>query len=122
MAKEKLVLAYSGGLDTSVLVHWLKEIGYDVIALLIDLGQKVEDLEEIRQKGIKAGAIKVLTEDAKEEFVKDYVNLSIKWNAVYEGTYLLGTSLARPLIAKKTNSSCQKRRSCGCWSWSYRKR
>lgn len=101
MSKEKLVLAYSGGLDTSVLVHWLDRQGYDVIALCIDLGQKVEDLEEIRQKGLKAGAAKVLIENVQEEFVQDYVIPAIQWNAVYEGTYLLGTSLARPLIAKK---------------------
>ncbi len=101
MAKEKLVLAYSGGLDTSVIVHWLTQHGYDVIALCLDLGQKVEDLEEIRQKGLKAGASKVLMEDVQEEFVNDYVIPSIQWNALYEGTYLLGTSLARPLIAKK---------------------
>jgi argininosuccinate synthase len=101
MSREKLVLAYSGGLDTSVLVHWLNAQGYDVIALCLDLGQKVEDLEEIREKGAKAGAVKVLIEDVQEEFVRDYVLPAIQWNAIYEGTYLLGTSLARPLIAKK---------------------
>ncbi len=101
MPKEKIVLAYSGGLDTSILVHWFKEQGYEVIALCLDLGQKVEDLEEIRQKGFAAGASKVLVENVEEEFVRDYVNPAIQWNAVYEGTYLLGTSLARPLISKK---------------------
>ncbi len=101
MNREKLVLAYSGGLDTSVILHWLNNQGYEVIALCLDLGQKVEDLDEIIEKGKKAGAAKVLVENVEEEFVKDYVFSSIYWNALYEGTYLLGTSLARPLIAKK---------------------
>ena len=94
MSKEKVVLAYSGGLDTSVIVHWLAFQGYDVIALCLDLGQKVENLDEIRQKGLKAGAVDVLIEDVRKEFVEDYVFRAIEWNAVYEGTYLLGTSLA----------------------------
>ena len=101
MPREKIVLAYSGGLDTSVIVHWLASQGYEVIALCLDLGQKVEDLEEIRKKGRQAGASKVLIEDVREEFVRDYVFRALEWNALYEGTYLLGTSLARPLIAKK---------------------
>ena len=101
MPREKIVLAYSGGLDTSVIVHWLASRGYEVIALCLDLGQKVEDLEEIRKKGRQAGASKVLIEDVREEFVRDYVFRALEWNALYEGTYLLGTSLARPLIAKK---------------------
>jgi len=101
MKKEKLVLAYSGGLDTSVLVHWLDQNGYEVIALYLNLGQKVEDIEFILEKGKKAGAAKVLIQNVEEEFVKDYVMPSIHWNALYEGTYLLGTSLARPLISKK---------------------
>ena len=101
MPKEKIVLAYSGGLDTSVIVHWLASQGYEVIAFCLDLGQKVEDLEEIRKKGKQAGASKVLIEDVREEFVRDYVFRALEWNALYEGTYLLGTSLARPLIAKK---------------------
>ena len=101
MSQGKIVLAYSGGLDTSVIVHWLASKGWEVVALCLDLGQKVENLEEIRQKGLKAGASKVVLENVEEEFVKDYVFPSIQWNALYEGTYLLGTSLARPLIAKK---------------------
>ena len=101
MKREKLVLAYSGGLDTSVIVHWLNQQGYEVIALCLDLGQKVEDLDEILEKGKKAGAKQVLVENVEEEFVQDYVFPSIHWNALYEGTYLLGTSLARPLISKK---------------------
>ncbi len=101
MNKSKLVLAYSGGLDTSVIVHWLASQGYEVLALCLDLGQQVEDLEEIRAKGLRAGATEVLIEDVREEFVRDYVHPAIQWNALYEGTYLLGTALARPLIAKK---------------------
>ncbi|MDC0188299.1 argininosuccinate synthase [bacterium] len=101
MKREKLVLAYSGGLDTSVILHWLNSQGYEVIALCLNLGQKVEDLDKILEKGEKAGASKVLVENVEEEFVKDYVLKAINWNALYEGTYLLGTSLARPLIAKK---------------------
>lgn len=101
MNNKKVVLAYSGGLDTSIIVHWLVKQGYKVIALLINLGQKTEDLDSIREKGLNAGAEKVLVEDAREEFVSDYVFPAIQANAVYEGTYLLGTSIARPLIAKK---------------------
>ena len=108
MCKEKVVLAYSGGLDTSVIVHWLASQGYDVIALCLDLGQKVENLDEIRQKGLKAGAVDVLIEDVRKEFVEDYVFRAIEWNAVYEGTYLLGTSLARPLISKKQIEAAER--------------
>ena len=108
MSKEKVVLAYSGGLDTSVIVHWLASQGYDVIALCLDLGQKVENLDEIRQKGLKAGAVEVLIEDVRKEFVEDYVFRAIEWNAVYEGTYLLGTSLARPLISKKQIEAAER--------------
>ena len=108
MSKEKVVLAYSGGLDTSVIAHWLASQGYDVIALCLDLGQKVENLDEIRQKGLKAGAVDVLIEDVRKEFVEDYVFRAIEWNAVYEGTYLLGTSLARPLISKKQIEAAER--------------
>ena len=108
MSKEKVVLAYSGGLDTSVIVHWLTSQGYDVIGLCLDLGQKVENLDEIRQKGLKAGAVEVLIEDVRKEFVEEYVLRAIEWNAVYEGTYLLGTSLARPLIAKKQIEAAER--------------
>ena len=108
MKREKLVLAYSGGLDTSVILHWLNNQGYEVIALCLNLGQKVEDLDKILEKGEKAGATKVLVENVEEEFVKDYVLKAINWNALYEGTYLLGTSLARPLIAKKQIEIAEK--------------
>lgn len=113
MEKEKIVLAYSGGLDTSILVRWLTEKGYDVIALCIDLGQGVEDLEEIRQKGLKAGATEVIVEDVIDEFVEDYVLPSIQMNAVYEGVYLLGTSLARPLIVER-QIECAKKYGATC--------
>ena len=82
MSKEKVVLAYSGGLDTSVIVHWLASQGYDWIALCLDRGQKVENLDEIRQKGLKAGAVDVLIEDVRKEFVEDYVFRAIEWTAV----------------------------------------
>lgn len=97
---EKVVLAYSGGLDTSVILKWLVNEGYEVIAFIADLGQN-EDLNKIKQKAINTGASKVYIEDLKKEFVEEYIFNAIKFNAVYEGRYLLGTSLARPLIAKK---------------------
>jgi len=97
----KIVLAYSGGLDTSVILRWLiEEYKAEVVAFVADLGQG-EDLEEIREKAIKTGASRVYIEDLKEEFVRDFIFLALKANAVYEGKYLMGTSIARPLIAKK---------------------
>ncbi len=100
MGREKVVLAYSGGLDTSVILRWLIDKGYDVIAYLADIGQK-EDLELARNRAENLGAKKVYIEDLREEFVKDYVFFAIKANAIYEEGYLLGTSIARPLIAKR---------------------
>jgi argininosuccinate synthase len=97
----KIVLAYSGGLDTSVAIKWLKETyKADVIAFCADLGQG-EDLKEAKQKALKTGASKVYIEDLREEFVKEYIFPMLRGNAVYEGFYLLGTSIARPLIAKR---------------------
>ncbi len=97
----KVVLAYSGGLDTSVIIPWLKEnYGYEVIALTVDLGQK-EELEPLNEKAIKSGASKIYIEDARREFAEEYIFPTLKAGAVYEGKYLLGTSMARPLIAKK---------------------
>lgn len=100
MAK-KIVLAYSGGLDTSVVIKWLIETyNAEVIAFYADLGQG-EDLKAIKEKAIKTGASKVYVEDLRDEFVKDYIFPMLRANALYEGTYMLGTSIARPLIAKK---------------------
>ncbi|MDP8236941.1 MAG: argininosuccinate synthase [Candidatus Erginobacter occultus] len=97
----KVVLAYSGGLDTSIILKWLQEEkGLEVVALIVDLGQ-AEEVREAAEKAKKTGAVKVYVEDVQEEFVRDFVFPALQANAVYEGTYLLGTSLARPLIAKK---------------------
>jgi argininosuccinate synthase len=98
---KKVVLAYSGGLDTSVILKWLIET-YDceVITFSADLGQE-EELNQVKEKAIKTGASKVYIDDLKEVFVKDFVFPVFRANAVYEGKYLLGTSLARPLIAKR---------------------
>lgn len=99
--KRKIVLAYSGGLDTSIILRWLiEQYNADVIAYIADVGQG-EDLKAARAKALKTGASKVYVEDLKKEFVKEFVFTSIKANAVYEGEYLLGTSLARPIIAKR---------------------
>ncbi|MGE5391914.1 MAG: argininosuccinate synthase [Deltaproteobacteria bacterium] len=104
----KIVLAYSGGLDTSIIIPWLKEnYGYDVIAFCADLGQG-EELEPVREKAIKSGASKVYVEDVREEFVRDYIFPVLKMGAIYEGKYLLGTSFARPLIAKKMIEIAEK--------------
>lgn len=98
---KKIVIAYSGGLDTSVAIRWLKETyGCQVVAFCADLGQG-EDLAVIKEKALKTGADSVYVEDLREEFVKDFVYPILRVNTVYEGIYLLGTSIARPLIAKK---------------------
>jgi argininosuccinate synthase len=98
---KKVVLAYSGGLDTSIIIPWLKEnYGYEVIAMAVDLGQG-EELAPLRDKALKSGAAKFYLEDAREEFITDYIFPTVKAGAVYEGAYLLGTSFARPLIAKR---------------------
>ena len=99
MAKEKIVLAYSGGLDTSCILKWLSEKGYEVIAFVADIGQK-EDFEAVKKKGMDTGASKVIVKDLRKEFVSDFIFPAIRANAIYENRYLLGTSLARPLIAK----------------------
>ena len=100
MESNKVVLAYSGGLDTSVILQWLLERGYDVIAYIADVGQE-DDFEAARAKALKIGASKVYVEDLRRDFVENYIFPAFKANAVYESRYLLGTSLARPPIAKR---------------------
>ncbi len=96
----KIVLAYSGGLDTSVILHWLKETYQcPVVAYAADVGQG-EELEGIKEKALSTGADEVIIEDLKEEFVRDFVWPALRANAIYESAYLLGTSLARPIIAR----------------------
>ncbi len=99
MSKGKIILAYSGGLDTSIILKWFIEEGYDVVAYIADVGQE-EDFEAAREKAEKLGACAVYVEDLKEEFVTDYIFPAFKSQAVYEGRYLLGTSIARPIISK----------------------
>ena len=101
MSKEKVVLAYSGGLDTTIIIPWLKE-NYDceVIAVAVDVGQG-EELSPLNEKAIRSGASKIYIEDVREEFVTDCIWPTLKMGAVYEQKYLLGTSFARPVIAKK---------------------
>ncbi len=98
---KKVVLLYSGGLDTSTMVKWIQdEYKAEVIALTIDIGQQADDLEEIRKKALKLGAIKAMVIDAKEEFAEEYIAKGIKANAMYQGRYYLSTPLGRPLLAK----------------------
>jgi argininosuccinate synthase len=105
---KKVVVAYSGGLDTSVIIRWLSEAyGCEVIAYCADLGQK-EELEGLEEKARKTGASKVYIEDLKEEFARDFVFTALRANAIYEGTYLMGTSMARPIIAKKQIEIAEK--------------
>lgn len=101
MSINKIVLAYSGGLDTSVILKWLaKEYDCEVVAYSADIGQQ-EDWDAVREKGLATGASKVIVSDLQKEFVEDYIFPAFRANAIYEGSYLLGTSLARPLIAKE---------------------
>jgi len=97
--KEKVVLAYSGGLDTSVIIKWLTKRGYDVIAYMADVGQG-SDFATYKKRALATGAVKVVVDDLKDEFVKDFVFPALKADAVYEGGYLLATALSRPVIAK----------------------
>jgi argininosuccinate synthase len=107
MDNNKVVLAYSGGLDTSIILKWLIDKGYEVIAYVGDVGQD-DDFEDVKRKALAIGATKVYVENLQEEFVTDYIFPSIKANAVYESRYLLGTALARPIIAKRHIEIAQK--------------
>lgn len=107
MAKDKVCLAYSGGLDTSCILAWLLEKGYEVICFMADVGQE-EDFEAAKEKALKVGASKVYIEDLREEFVKELCFPAIQCNATYENVYLLGTSLARPVIARGQIAVAQK--------------
>ena len=107
MLKKKVVLAYSGGLDTSVILKWLVNKGYDVVCFVGDVGQK-DSFEAIEKKALKTGASKVYIEDLREEFVTDFIFPALRGNASYEGRYLLGTALARPLLAKKQIEIAEK--------------
>ena len=105
---KKIVLAYSGGLDTSIIIPWLKETyGYEVIAMAADLGQG-EELAPLQEKAIKSGASKLYIEDLREEFLTEFIFPTLKAGAVYEGNYLLGTSFARPLIARRLVEIAEK--------------
>jgi len=98
---KKIVLAYSGGLDTSVILKWLsEEYRCPIVAYAADVGQE-EDWDAVRAKGLATGAEKVIISDLKKEFVEDYIFPAFRSNAIYEGSYLLGTSLARPIIARE---------------------
>jgi len=107
MSKGKIVLAYSGGLDTSVILKWFIEQGYDVVAYMANIGQE-EEFETAREKALKLGACAVYIEDLKEEFVSEYIFRAVKSQAIYEGRYLLGTSVARPIIAKRQIEIAEK--------------
>jgi len=96
---KKIVLAYSGGLDTSCAIKWLKDKGFEVICFIADLGQG-EDFQKIEERALAGGALKVYAKDLQEEFISDFIVPAIKANAVYEGKYMLATALGRPLIAK----------------------
>lgn len=109
MAKEKVVLAYSGGLDTSVIVKWLiEEYDYEIIAMTADVGQGESELNGLEEKALKTGASQVFIEDIREELVKDYIFPMVQSGAVYEGKYLLGTAIARPVIGKKLVEIAEK--------------
>jgi argininosuccinate synthase len=108
MAREKVILAYSGGLDTSIIIPWLKEnYDYEVIAVAGDVGQG-EELEPLQEKAINSGASKIYIEDLKKEFVEDFIFPTLKAGAIYENKYLLGTSFARPVIAKRLVEIAEK--------------
>ena len=107
MDNKKVVLAYSGGLDTSVAVRWLTDAGYDVIAYIADVGQS-GDFQRLKKRALSAGASKVVIQDLKEEFATEFVFQSLKAGAVYESNYLLATALSRPIIAKGLTGVAKK--------------
>jgi hypothetical protein len=112
---KKVVLAYSGGLDTSIILKWLQtELGAEVVTFTADLGQG-EELEPARRKAEMLGIKEIFIEDVREEFVRDFVFPMFRANAVYEGVYLLGTSIARPLIAKHRDRREDRRRRDRAW-------
>ena len=101
MAREKVVLAYSGGLDTSVAIRWLQENhDVDVIALAIDVGQERQDLEFVRQKALGIGAVESIVKDVREEYVEEFLAKALKANALYENKYPLLSAMSRPIIVK----------------------
>ena len=108
MKKEKIVLAYSGGLDTSIILKWLQEnYKAEVITFTADIGQKI-NRKKIINNAKKLGAKKIIIENLKNTFIKDYIFPMIRGHAIYEGVYLLGTSIARPLIAKRQIAVAKK--------------
>ncbi|EPE28918.1 Argininosuccinate synthetase, C-terminal [Glarea lozoyensis ATCC 20868] len=115
MAKDKVCLAYSGGLDTSCILKWLIEEGYDVVCFMADVGQE-EDFEAAKAKAMKIGAVACYVEDIRREFIEELCFPAIQCNAIYENIYLLGTSLARPVIARAQIKVAQKE---GCFAVSH---
>ncbi|MBI3312453.1 MAG: argininosuccinate synthase [Candidatus Omnitrophica bacterium] len=109
MKKETVVLAYSGGLDTSVCIHWLSERGYRVIGFCVDVGQGIaENFGTIKKRGLACGAQKIVIADRREAFAEEYILPALKAGAIYEGKYLLATALSRPLIAKALAETAKK--------------
>ncbi len=109
MVKEKVVLAYSGGLDTSVIVKWLQEkYNYDIVAMTANVGQGDTELVGLEEKAIKTGASQIFIEDIREELVRDFIFPMVQSGAIYEGKYLLGTAIARPLIGKRLVEIAEK--------------
>ena len=121
MEKEKVILAYSGGLDTSVILKWLMNKGSQVICFVGNVGQK-EDFEAIEKKALQTGASKVYVEDLREEFIANYIYPALRANAAYEGRYLLGTALSRPLLAKRQVEIAMKEKNLYRFTWRNRER
>ena len=120
MSKEKVVLAYSGGLDTTAIIPWLKETyNYDVICCCVDCGQG-EELDGLEERALYSGASKLYIEDITDDFCENYIMPCVQADAVYENKYLLGTSMARPGIAAKLVEIARKEKCCCNLSWCYR--